>query len=220
MSVRILISAGDMPTKINYENAVLAAKGEAVFCRGEPESIDSFSGLLLCGGGDLDPARYGAQNCGSHGIDPSRDALEFELLDRFVQKKKPVFGVCRGHQLLNVYFGGTLIQDLPCARLHSSRAGDLIHSVHAKPGSIVSRLYGREFLVNSAHHQGIDRLGNGLIATACWQETVIEACEHLSLPVFSVQWHPERLTGSMRIPNAKDGAKLFRYFVRLCSRTS
>ena len=219
MSVRILICAGSMPTKINYENAVRAAKGEPVVCEKAPETIDAFSGLLLCGGGDLDPARYGAQNCGSHGIDPSRDALEFELLDRFVQKKKPVFGVCRGHQLLNVYFGGTLFQDLASASRHSSRAGDLIHSVHAKPGSILSRLYGREFLVNSAHHQGVARLGEGLIATGCFDENVIEACEHLSLPVFSVQWHPERLTGAFRSKHTKDGAKLFRYFVRLCART-
>lgn len=217
--MKLLLSAGTMPTIVNYENAVRAAGAEPVAAHCLPDSLEPFSGLILCGGGDIDPNRYGEENRACRGIDPERDALEFALLDRFIKAKKPVFGVCRGHQLLNVYFGGTLFQDLASASLHSSRAGDLIHSVHAKPGSILSRLYGREFLVNSAHHQGVARLGEGLIATGCFDENVIEACEHLSLPVFSVQWHPERLTGAFRSKHTKDGAKLFRYFVRLCART-
>ena len=216
--MKILFSAGNMPTAVNYENALLKSGAEAVSASSLPDSLDSFSGLLLCGGGDIDPIRYGKQNISSHGINTERDELELKLLDSFVQKEKPVFGICRGHQLINVFFGGTLTQNLTAAYLHTSRSGDLIHRVVSKPGSILSHLYGREFLVNSSHHQGIECLGKGLQATAYWQESVIEACEHSSLPVFSVQWHPERLTGIMKTRNTKDGAMLFKYFIKLCSR--
>jgi len=128
-----------------------------------------------------------------------------------------VMGICRGFQLLNVAFGGSLVQDLPNASFHRSEAlYGLTHTVTALRDSIHYRYYGEEFSVNSCHHQGVLRLGKSLRATAFSPDGLVEAVEHESLPVFGVQWHPERLCGEYLRPDAVDGAPLFRYFIRLC----
>ena len=146
--------------------------------------------LLLPGGGDLEPWRYGQENTASRGLEPERDEAELRLLQDFTALGKPVLGVCRGLQTINVFFGGTLAQDVPG---HGAwEEGDRLHSVRTAP-SPLRPLWRERMTVNSAHHQAADRLGSGLRAVRWAEDGVVEALCHERLPVWAVQWHPERL---------------------------
>lgn len=216
---RILVSTSD-GRWINYKQAILGAGGIPVggYC---PAPALSCDGLLLTGGDDLDPALFGQTNQGSEGIDPARDQAELTLTKAFANAGKPILGICRGHQLLNVAFGGSLIQDLgPVGNLFHRRTPgipkDKVHSVRTLEGSTLAALYGPMFASNSAHHQAVDRLGEGFTATAWSESGVIEAMEHTSLPILAVQFHPERMSYALRRPDTADGAKLFAWFLTRC----
>lgn len=229
----ILLTAGLEPTQKqipqlhlyqNYAEAVVQAGGLAVLaCSSQWEALVELSqraqGLFLTGGEDLDPQRYGQKNdglCGSP--DLWRDSLEWALCWQFVRQNKPVFGVCRGMQLLNVFFGGTLTQDLQEDRglAHPYHS---VHPVECVEGSQLEQLFGASFLVNSYHHQAVQTLGAGLTPTAAAQGgEIVEAVEHKTLPVLGVQWHPERMTGERRMDReGPDMGRLFQRFVQLCS---
>ena len=199
-----------------------------------PAKPEMFDGLLLPGGVDIDPARYGRENEGSVGICRELDELQFTLLDWFVRMKKPVFGICRGHQLINVYFGGTLIQHLPTADAHArdpeeepslpagrGRAPDRRNVSRNREGSWIASVYGEVFAHNSSHHQAVERPGRGLIVDSyCVDDDVVEAMHHESLPVFSVQWHPERMCLAKKRDDMADGLPVLAFFRELaaCSR--
>ena len=179
----------------------------------------AFDGLLTPGGTDIDPARYHRPNTASEDIDPALDARQLAALDAFVRAGKPVFGICRGHQLINVYFGGTLIQHLPTAAVHS-RCGDPWDKAHgstAVPGGLMEALYGPAFPVNSAHHQAVETVGRGLIVDQYSDDGVIEALRHGTLPIFSVQWHPERMCLERAREDAVDGSVVLRHFLSMCA---
>lgn len=154
-------------------------------------------GLLLTGGGDIDPARYGQPNTHSEDIVPERDAAEWALLDVALARGLPVLGICRGFQVLNVYFGGTLIQDLPSA-LRTPIVHDTEGAVH--PVEIVDPRLGvalgtAQVITNTHHHQGITRaeLAPALdLFAVSPADAVIEGILHRERPVLGVQWHPER----------------------------
>lgn len=209
--MRILISRSG--GRENYIRAVERAGGIAFdqYC---PEPDLSFDGLILAGGGDVDPARYGAENCGSSEIDEARDRAELALLDAFVRAGKPVLGICRGHQIINVWAGGTLIQDLgeEGNRTHRWMEADKVHPICAE--GILRELYGEEFAVNSAHHQAVEKVGAGLYVTARAEDGTVEAMEHEFLPIFSVQFHPERMTGA----DTEDGGAIFCWFLDQCKK--
>ena len=212
--------------------AVAATSGDAIVnyiaalqnLGAQPVQVDAvcsaalFDGLLLPGGGDILPARYGQENAACRFMDETLDALQFSLADVFISAGKPVFGICRGLQLLNVYFGGTLIQDLPSVALHSSGVPkvDLYHGSTAEEGSFLSALYGTEFPVNSSHHQAADRIGAGLRVVQRSDDGVVEALAHETLPVRCVQWHPERLCFGFRTEKAVDGSLVLRQFLEQC----
>ena len=199
-----------------YIDAVNAAGGEA-FAQYLPDVSTDYDGLILCGGNDIDPKYYDQELNGSVNIDAQRDIVEFALLKAYVNAGKPVLGICRGHQLINVYFAGSLHQDIPEKQLHTNQQDFYIaHNVTAKEDSILHRLYGSSFTVNSSHHQVIDRLGNDLIATAYWNDQYIEAVEHSSLPIYGVQWHPERMCVNQRRADTVDGIEFFKWFIDLC----
>ena len=198
----------------NYLAAVAAAGGRGD-TRYLPEPDLAYDGLLLAGGGDMDPALCGQPNCGSRAIDPARDRAELALLDAFFGAGKPVLAICRGHQVVNVWAGGGLIQDLDpaLAPFHGGGEEDRVHPVRAVEGSLLHRLYGPVFPVNSSHHQAPGRLGRGLTAAARSEGGVVEGLEHESLPLISVQFHPERMTGERARPDTVDGGAIFRAFL-------
>jgi len=199
----------------NYVDAVKGVGAEGV-AKYLPEIDTGYDGLILCGGGDMDPGYYNEQNCGSVNIDSERDRVEFALLRAYALAGKPVMGICRGHQLINVFFGGSLHQHLPEYMLHTSGGDeDLVHKLEAAPDSILGGFYGTSFSVNSSHHQAVKAVGEGLRAVA-WSGGCIEAIEHTSLPIFGVQWHPERMCFSYAREDAVCGAKIFDYFISLC----
>jgi putative glutamine amidotransferase len=165
-------------------------------------------GLLLTGGGDIDPATFSPlRHPKVDDVSPARDELELGLTRRAVDDGVPLFAICRGIQVLNVALGGTLVQDLP-----GERPGPIVHSqseprdqpTHAVKvmgeGTRLGRVLGAlEIAVNSMHHQAIDRLGDGLREVAWAPDGVIEGVE-LSGERFvvGVQWHPEELVGHDR----------------------
>lgn len=156
--------------------------------------IDCCDGLILPGGGDIAPAFFGEQNRGSRNIDTELDILQLQALELCVKKRIPVLGICKGIQIINVGLGGTLYQDMPTAKRHRYDGCDKYHDSIAIKDSWIYELYGERFTVNSAHHQAIRKLGNGLIATQyCPEDDCIEAIVHRELPILGVQWHPERI---------------------------
>jgi len=214
---RILLSASNTETLKNYINSVKESQGIPFPIFSETTDTKKFDGLILCGGGDISPSYYGQENNGSYDIDTKRDICEFKLIESFIKEKKPIFGICRGHQVINVFFGGDLFQDIESSKFHKGTTkGDSIHKVHIKPGSKLSRIYGRSIITNSSHHQAINKLGEGIMSTVLWHEEINEASEHISLPIFSVQWHPERIFQEQIENGLAQGKKLFDYFISLC----
>lgn len=167
------------------------------------EVVDLLDGLVLQGGADVNPTLYGQQPSRPEwGGDIVRDRYELELIEGFLQRGKPILGICRGCQLLNVAFGGTLTQDLPSMRPDAGRHVDgelydeLHHRIAIEPDTRLAQLYPGEpiLVVNSIHHQAIDRLGGDLSVEArSTDDGVVEAirAKSTATPVFAVQWHPE-----------------------------
>ena len=182
-----------------------------------PENCD---GLLLPGGLDVDPSFYGQETGPLTEANTALDEFQLEVFYRFLELGRPVFGICRGHQLVNVALGGTLIQDLPTAVDHKQYPSgeDRIHEAEAVPDSFISRLYGACLAVNSSHHQGVARPGRGLRVVLRAPDGTVEAMEHESLPVWTVQFHPERMAFTRRRHDAVDGSLLFRFFLDQCGR--
>ena len=157
---RILLSGSD-GSRINYENAIRRAGGIPCSFYCPPVSTD-YDGLLLCGGEDVDPSYFHQENRGSRDMDLRRDQAEFPLVAAWLAAEKPIFGICRGHQVLNIALGGTLVQDIgpepALFHTHDSHcAGDKVHPVRAAAGSVLHRFYGPIFPVNSSHHQAVAR---------------------------------------------------------------
>lgn len=181
---------------------------------------ENYDGLLIPGGEDINPEFYGEKNTASHPGEREMDELQLAMLDGFVSAKKPVLGVCRGLQLINVYFGGSLIQNLPFACRHMGPLDkpDFIHWCRAREGSWMEKLYGEEFPHNSSHHQGVKTLGEGLEADSWalpWND-VIESLHHTSLPVYAVQWHPERMCLTHERSDTVNGLPVLDFFCRIC----
>lgn len=163
--------------------------------------VSVLDGLILQGGADIDPQVYGETPTDVVGpIDAVRDQFELELLRAFAAANKPVLGVCRGMQLINVAYGGTLYQDLQAAGipLHAHRMLDLYdehtHDVDFAAGSWLQSIYGgmQRTRVNSIHHQGVRSVGSGLVVEATSTDGVIECVRHQQLRfMLGVQWHPE-----------------------------
>lgn len=184
------------------------------------DPAEAFGGLILPGGGDIDPALFHADDQGSRAVEPALDRLQLLLLRAFLQKGRPVLGICKGMQLINVCLGGGIIQDLPTARNHEYIGKDQVHPTCTQKGSLLHSLYGERFPVNSAHHQGISHPGEGLSVIQRAPDGVPEAIIHRQLPLIGVQWHPERMCLSLRRPDTPDGSLLLAHFLSLVPITS
>jgi len=181
-----------------------------------PPPIESLDGLVLAGGTDINPARYGQQPAPeTDQPDDQRDELETRLLQDALAQGIPVLAICRGMQLFNVVYGGTLIQHLPAGGPHQFKQRDAVaHTVRVAPGTRLASILGQgEHAVNSRHHQAVDRPGNGLIVSAIAPDGVIEALEKLGESfAVAVQWHPED-----RILASGSDRKLFEAFAEALS---
>ena len=198
----------------NYCHAVEAAGGLPLIAPwSNAEDFAALAdGLLLTGGADIDPAFFGEENRAANGCDRECDQAEFELFKAFARRKKPILGICRGAQVINVALGGTLFQDLQEAGVPRSlhETAPQQHPVRAKDGSLLARLFGKEFETNSFHHQAVKTCGEGLLPTVTAADGIIEGLEHQALPILAVQWHPERMLEEM-LP-------LFTYFIEQCKK--
>jgi putative glutamine amidotransferase len=206
----------------NYPAAVQRAGGVALVLAPDgaaledPDRVlDRVDALMLAGGADLDPASYGAEpHPETRGTWPARDRFELALARRALQREMPLLGICRGMQLLNVALGGSLDQHLPESLGHEGhrrvpgRFGE--HRVRLEPGSLACRAAGAEALsVHSHHHQGVDRVGEGLrFSGRAEEDGVVEAIElpgrHFALGVI---WHPEEDRGSQVIAALVEAAR-------------
>lgn len=207
----------------SYPRAVDLAGGvPAMLCETSPElAAKLYDGLLLSGGGDIDPSYFGETilNDTVH-CDPIRDAFEMALVRAFVAEGKPIMGVCRGEQVIAVAMGGSLYQDLPEQLGFIHFDVKLRHYVKTEEGSVLRRLFGERFRVNSTHHQAVRSLPEGFAVTARSTEGIIEAYEHKTLPILATQFHPERLTAREDNTVTPDFLPLFEHFVGLCRKSA
>lgn len=209
---------------VNYEKA-LDAMGVHYLTTMDPGKLSDMDALLLPGGGDITPAFFGQKNHGSRNIDIELDIIQLQALDIFYKARKPVLGICKGMQVINVYFGGTITQHIKESSEHAWENGDKLHATSVREDSFLGKLYGKRMITNSAHHQAIDRTGRELRIVQTADDGIIEGIAHDKLPILGVQWHPERQFSSQGYcPPAHtpadepaDGRLLFSYFLSLCS---
>jgi len=208
-----------------YIHAIIEAGGIPVLLANVDTSVELLSqcdGLLLTGGGDVDPGRFGASDMGTDwsGVSPDRDQSELRFIEEANRLDMPTFGICRGIQALAVGFGGTLIQDIPSARpdivLHHSQKEPretVTHPVQVEQQSRVGQIVqSANFSVNSFHHQAIDRIPDGWQVAATSPDGIVEAMEYPGERfLIGVQWHPEDL-----VHGEEPAQRLFKSFVNAC----
>jgi putative glutamine amidotransferase len=186
--------AGAIPVLLPYE-------------AGSASTLDRLDGLLVTGGQDVHPSVYGAgaeelapvdeSRTSGFAHDLDRDAYEMTLIRAAIATRTPVLGICRGHQVLNVALGGTLVADLPATQVEhyltdaAPTDGRADHRVEFTPGSLAHGIYGHSRILNSWHHQAVDRCGAGLVVSGRAHDGVVESIELPDHPVLGVQWHPE-----------------------------
>lgn len=181
------------------------------------EQLNLIDGLILSGGPDINPIYYGEDFKEKIGvISPERDDNEIKILKEFLKTEKPILGICRGHQLLNVYFGGTLYQDLSYFEMEPLKhRQDLypeleIHNVAIEKNSILENLYGESIRTNSFHHQAINKLGEGFKVIARSSDGIVEAIEKIDHKFcLGIQWHPEMMVAR----GNKDMIKIFKLLI-------
>lgn len=181
-------------------------------------------GLLLTGGPDIDPSYYGEEVHETTEIKPDRDELELFLFKRSMEKDLPVFGICRGIQVMNVAIGSSLYQDIPSQftdhLTHKilENEDDSWHDIKIQPGSLISQITcDRVAEVNSRHHQALKVIGEGFVVTAQSKDGIIEAIENPSKQfVIGVQYHPERMCTTT--DSREHRRKLFEAFIQAASK--
>ncbi|MGQ0573299.1 MAG: gamma-glutamyl-gamma-aminobutyrate hydrolase family protein [Pseudonocardia sp.] len=192
----------------NYVDMVAAAGGVPVLLPSVPgaaPAVDALDALVVTGGPDLDPAAYGADRHPHTGPPRvERDGAELAMLRRALDRGVPVLGVCRGHQVLNVALGGTLVQHLPDVvgqPRHNPSPGVFGSTcIDVVAGSRVAAAVGARVVVQCHHHQAVDRLGDGLVVTGRATDGTVEAVELDGAPfVVGIQWHPEQDAEDFRI---------------------
>ena len=196
----------------NYINALTKAGFTPIVTLSiSDKNLHTFDALLLPGGGDINPIFFQQPNIASRNIDTALDVMQFTLLEQFLSTEKPILGICKGMQLINVHFGGTITQHCHYAHFHEYKNGDQIHPISDSPNSFLAKLYGTSFSVNSAHHQCIGKIGKNLSPIAYSYDNIIEAVAHDSLPVYGLQWHPERMCYAHKRDDTVDGSIIFKY---------
>lgn len=200
--------------------AAMAAKwlqkaGADAFVSLDPAMLDNCDALVIPGGGpDIDPAYYGEEIAGSRDIDTPLDVVQWDIINAAMDRGMPMFGICRGLQFVNIAFGGTAIQDTKAKIHHFVADAPQTHQAWSVPGSFIEKLYGPEVIVNTAHHQALKHLADGMRVAQLWcadpaqlpeklkaaqdgtlrdldDSCIAEAVYHDSYPFLGTQWHPE-----------------------------
>jgi len=222
------IESGDVKARPTYMRALKAAGAIPVVMPLDASEEDlkqlskDMDGFLFTGGPDVHPFLFGEEtqaHCGN--VSPARDQMEISLLPMIMELRKPVLGICRGIQVLNIALGGNIWQDIPSQvtrdfpLAHSQPFSyDMpCHTVALTESSLLARISESSSIkVNSMHHQAVRDLAPGLIASACSPDHLIEALEMTDYPFFiGVQWHPEYLW-----EKNKEAFRLFQTFVKAC----
>jgi putative glutamine amidotransferase len=181
-------------------------------------------GLLLTGGGDIHPDNFGEEwHPTLKSVDEDRDGLEIPLCQQALEADLPVFGICRGIQIMSVAMGGNLYQDIPSeysreALPHKIEVGDARHNIQIQPDSLLSELVSKTAdEVNSSHHQAVGEIGGEFVITARSEDGIVEAMEDRSKRfVLGVQYHPERM---LETPEFREHRRmLFEAFIKAASR--
>ena len=209
---------------IDYSNSVILSSGIPLIIPTSDnvevikEQLSLLDGLIVSGGADVNPIYYGEDfKVGIAPISPQRDTCELIIIEEFLKTQKPILGICRGHQLLNVFFKGSLYQDI--GRYYKT---DIKHSQDLYPDlpthkvkiiekdNMLYQLYGEEIYTNSFHHQIVNKLGEGLTAIAQSDDGVIEAFQMKTHKfLYGVQWHPEMMTAR----GNKEMQRIFEEFI-------
>lgn len=237
IGINMDVEAGP-PAKASIQNlyiqAVQKAGGIALAIPPMPDEdlkvlVEKLDGLVLIGGRDYSPSRYGEETCPKvQLVESTREDFDFRLINMALQNSTmPILGICAGAQLLNIALGGTLIQDIasevPDSSIHHSlppgktlqdfAEGFMRHAVNIFPDTLLSTFYNsKQLAVPTSHHQGIKDLGKGLKVTASADDQIVEAVELVSRPfTIGVQWHPER--------DYQGNKQLFEGFIDACSKT-
>lgn len=194
-----IMIAGFETAKDKYDDYIEAFRqlGAEAFLSLDPKDLTRADGLVLPGSSqDMNPRLWGEKDQCSNDINDALDQSQWNMMDMAVSRRIPVLGICRGMQFINVYFGGTLIQDLPCSSAHKMTVPEQYHDVMCGENSRLRPLIGEASEVNTRHHQGVGRIGEGLQADAVWnggEDAVVEAISHQCDPVLGLQWHPEKM---------------------------
>ncbi len=211
--------------KRDYHKAVIDAGGIPVLLANTSDIsiikdyVESIDGLLVSGGEDLHPKYFGQKPHKSITLSaPERDEFEIKIIKRALNKDIPVFGICRGFQVLNIAMGGTIFQDLSCAPFKTlnhadpKENGNIFHKVKIEKSALLYEIIGTGNIeVNSSHHQIIDKIGKKLKATAYSSDDVIEGLESPDFRfLLAVQWHPEMT------PKRFHSKRLFKAFIETC----
>ncbi|MBQ8603632.1 MAG: gamma-glutamyl-gamma-aminobutyrate hydrolase family protein [Oscillospiraceae bacterium] len=211
--------------RVTYPEAVWAAGGEAVLlpCNSDKSNcaqiVSMLDGLLVPGGADVAPELYGEEKmdvCGS--TFRFEDEYDMELIKEAVKQGKPILAICRGMQIMNVLYGGTLYQDIPTQyetqQNHSMLEGGVenYHTVALNPDSLLAKILGqhKDVKVNTSHHQAVKDLAEGFTITGRAPDGIPEAMENADGSIICMQWHPERMQDMEMYRN------LFRYFIDKC----
>ena len=199
-----------------YADAIAAAGGVPVVTAEHcPEDLALLcDGLVLSGGEDIEPEMFGETILNDTVVlDTERSEFEIPLIRAFLAEGKPILAICRGSQILSCLLGGDLWQDLAEQKNLCHMDKNLRHELNCAEGSLLHRLFGGRFTVNSTHHQAVRSVAPGFWVTAVSDDGIVEAFEHETLPIWATQFHPERLTGSWRDGTTEDFAPLFDFFV-------
>ena len=187
-------------TRIFFRLLIWMAGARCIIVTPNHHEYDDYDGLILSGGADIEPMRYGEPLDDYVSYDIDRDNFEFQMMDNAFKKNKPIFGVCRGMQLINIYLGGSLFTDLKKIYDHLYLPQFFLSKAFYRKNI---KAFGRSFLnetgdervlrVNSIHHQSVKDIGRDLIVVARDEHDIVQAITHKNKVIYGVQWHPEYL---------------------------
>ncbi|HEV8082749.1 MAG TPA: gamma-glutamyl-gamma-aminobutyrate hydrolase family protein [Chitinophagaceae bacterium] len=206
----IVIGISEGSKYFNYENWIKEEEGVEIiklsYQQNNFNAIDRCNGIILSGGHDINPRLYNQPQflsyCDPNDIDEKRDEFEWKIMQHIEETQKPLLGICRGLQFVNVFYGGTLVPDIPAFGKYNhskfAEEKDREHMVDIDPNSALYKIIGEEKgIINSGHHQSVDMPGFGLVANAISPDGIIEGMERKDTDgralMLLVQWHPERM---------------------------